>query len=197
MEPLPYMLADLLRQSVAQPRDVAARLLALNLPMPVLWQAMALVVALSAVVSSLAAALFAQPEASPLTVLTGSPLRLALFQAAGILLIAGGMAAAGRMFGGAGSFAQALVLSIWIEFVLFFVQLLQLLLMLLFPLFASMLGMVALALFLWLLTQFTAALHGFVRTGTVFAGVLAALFLAAFAAAILLGVFGLMPTAEG
>lgn len=186
-------LATLLRQSVQDPRGAVARLLALNLPIPVLWQAMGAVVASSAVLAFLANAMFPVPMQTPWAALTASPLRLAATQAASILFVSLAMTGVGRMFGGRGRFAQALLLAIWIEFVLLCVQFVQVVLMLLFPLLASFLGLVAVVLFFWLLTQFTAYLHGFTRKGMVFLGVIATMFVGALVTTIVLGLLGLMP----
>jgi len=57
------------------------------------------------------------------------------------------------------------------------------------------LGLRLLCWFLWMLTQFTAALHGFERGFVVFMGIIAALFVAALAMAVLLGMFGFVPQA--
>ncbi|PKP71571.1 MAG: hypothetical protein CVT82_00630 [Alphaproteobacteria bacterium HGW-Alphaproteobacteria-4] len=186
--------AQLVVQSVREPRAAAARLIALGLPLPVLWQAAVAVAASSAVLSWLANALFPVQISAPWMALTASPLRMALAQAAGILLVAGAMSGLGQVFGGKGRFGQALVLAVWIEVVLLCVQAAQVVLMLLFPLFASALGLAAFVLFLVMLTQFTAALHGFTRSFLVFLGIVAAMFMAALLVAIVLGMFGLVPT---
>ena len=80
--------AQLVVQSVREPRAAAARLIALGLPLPVLWQAAVAVAASSAVLSWLANALFPVQISAPWMALTASPLRMALAQAAGILLVA-------------------------------------------------------------------------------------------------------------
>ena len=191
----PAYFADLLAESVRRPRAAAARLIALNLPVPLLWQAGLAIAAGSAVLSWLANALFPVPVDTPWAALTASPLRMAAAQLAGMLLLAGAMSGLGQVFGGRGRFAQALALAVWIEAVLLAVQVAQLVLMLVFPLFASALGLAAFVLFLVLLTQFTAALHGFERIFLVFMGIIAALLVAAMLVAIVLGMFGLVPEA--
>ncbi len=187
--------ARLVVESVKAPRAAAARLLALSIPVQLLWQAALAVAAASAVLSWIANAMFPMPLETPWEVLTASPLRMALAQLAGMLLVAGAMSGLGQVFGGRGRFVQALALAIWIETVLLLVQLAQVVLLLLFPLFASALGVAAFVLFLWMLTQFTAALHGFERGFVVFMGIIAALFVAALAMAVLLGMFGFVPQA--
>ncbi len=184
---------QLVAESVKTPRAAAARLLALSLPVQVLLQAALAVAAGSAVLSWIANAMFPVPVDTPWAALTSSPLRMALAQLAGMLLVAGAMSGLGQVFGGRGRFVQALALAVWIEAVLLLVQLAQVVLLLLFPLFASAMGVAAFVLFLWMLTQFTAALHGFERGFLVFLGIIAALFVAALAIAVLLGLFGIVP----
>jgi len=58
------------------------------------------------------------------------------------------------------------------------------------PLLAELLGLMAMGLFLWLLTVFTAELHGFRRLGMVFLGILAT----ALAVGVLfVGILGISP----
>lgn len=188
-------LRDLLVQSLRQPRSAALRVIGLRLPLPTVLQLAAAVASASAVLSWLASAMFPVPVETPWAALTASPVLLAVAQLAGMLLVAGMMTGLGRMFGGHGRFGGAFALAVWIEVVLLCVQVLQVALMLLFPLFASALGMVAFVFFLVMLTQFTAALHGFDNATLVFVGLVAMLLLVALVVAVLLGMFGLVPGA--
>ncbi|MDP2063253.1 MAG: Yip1 family protein [Phaeovulum sp.] len=187
--------ADLLVQSVKRPREAAQRVIALDLPVPLLGQAAVAVAAASAVLSWFATVFFPVPVETPWMALTASPLRMALVQLAGMLLVAGVMTGLGRVFGGKGRYAQALALAVWIDAALLCVQAAQVVLMLLFPLFASALGLVAFVLFLRMTTLFTAALHDFQSGFLVFLGVTATFLMAVLVVAILLGMLGLVPAA--
>ena len=60
-----------------------------------------------------------------------------------------------------GGFADALLLVVWLEFLLTLAQAAQMLVMFVSPPLATIIAFAALGMFLWLLAQFTAALHGF------------------------------------
>jgi hypothetical protein len=74
------------------------------------------------------------------------------------------------MRGGRGTFRDALLLIAWLQFILLCVQALQLLLGLALPPAAELVGLIGLLLLVWLLTNFTAVLHGFTSLWTVFLG---------------------------
>ena len=95
----------------------------------------------------------------------------------------------GRAFGGVGSLADAFLVVIWLQLIMLFVQLAQLLALILAPPLAGLLGLAGFVLFLWLLVNFIAELHGFRSLGAILAAVVVTFFLAAFVVAILLGLF--------
>ena len=67
----------------------------------------------------------------------------------------------GQRFGGTGRFEDALLLVVWMQFILVVGQGLLTLAMIFFPVAASIFTLVLVGLMFWLLTYFTAALHGF------------------------------------
>lgn len=155
-----YFLREMVIGSLRAPQAVARRLLALDLPMQARLMALVAVVALSAAFGTAAEMLFAYVTKVDLGAPT-PPLPMALLQGGLILYGAWAMTFFGNRMGGNGRFADALVLVIWIEVMLLVGQMLQILLMVFFPII-SVIGSIALiALLFWLLTQFTAALHGF------------------------------------
>lgn len=187
------VLLDLARDTVLTPRRGVARLLALNPPMEARWIGVGVVVTLSAVLAFLANALFPVQVETPWDWLTSSPWKMALTQILGVLYMAGAMAFVGQRFGGRGSFADALLLAVWMEFILLCVQVVQVALMLLFPLSAQILGLLAFGLLLWLVVRFTAELHGFTSLPAVAVGALATLFVSALVAGILMTLLGIVP----
>ncbi|NCM97616.1 MAG: YIP1 family protein, partial [Rhodobacterales bacterium] len=74
-----------------------------------------------------------------------------------------------------GRFDEALILVVWLQFVLLGLQAVQLVAYAVAPLLADLIGLATVALFFWLLTNFVAELHGFKSLGLVFVGVLATL----------------------
>ncbi|RBP95489.1 hypothetical protein DFO80_10225 [Rhodobacter sp. 140A] len=186
------MLTTLVLRSLQAPREVARFLIALDLPMSARFTALGAVMALSAALGTAAELLFSfvtKVDLGPPT----NPLPMALVQGALMLYAAGAMAFFGRQFGGTGRFADALILVVWIEFLLILGQMVQILVMVFFPL-VSVLGTLALiGLLFWLLTQFTAALHGFDTLFKVAFGVIAVFFGSAMLFGMLLLSFGIVP----
>lgn len=179
--------------TLRDPAQAVAWLRGLNLPMGARWMALAVAVCLSAAMASLASWLFPVPVDTPMSGVIGQPMVLAVIQFGAVALAAAVMAGAGQMMGGRGSFADALLLAAWIEFMLLVVQSAQVVLMLIFPAVATVLGLAAVALFLWLTVQFTKALHGFELTVKVVLALFVALFVAGAIMSIVLSMMGLMP----
>jgi hypothetical protein len=90
------------------------------------------------------------------------------------------------MRGGTGTFPDALILMVWLQFILLCVQLVQVLAGVMLPVLADLIGLAGLGLLLWLLTNFVAELHGFRSLIAVFAGLVAGAFAFTFVAAFLL-----------
>lgn len=176
------------------PEAAARALIAANWPITARWMALVLAVSVSAVLAWISAQMFPLPEGeAALLSLTSQPMAMAGMQLVAVVLAAALMAGVGRMFGGQGRFEDALLLTVWIEAVLLIVQLVQVLLAVIMPALSGILGMLAVALFLWLTVQFTKALHGFRSGPKVFLGLIATAFIAGFALSVLAAAFGLLP----
>ena len=167
-------LIDLAKETVSNPRGAARRVVGLNLPAQILWLGFALAVSASSVLAWLTFAAAPEATSGPFQGANTSPLFISIVQAVSLLLLAAGMSFGGRIFGGAGRFNEALALTVWLELILIALQLLQLLMVLTFPLFSVLLGFAGMVLFLWVLTNFVAELHGFTHLGKVFGGILLA-----------------------
>lgn len=154
-------LFELIRETVLTPGAAARRILALDLPMQARWIGLAIVIALSAVLATLSQMMMWAATDGQLGGAPAGPVWMALLQGALLVYGAWAMAFFGRRFGGRGTFADALVLLVWMEFVLIAGQTVQMALMLLFPLVAGLLTFALILLMVWLLIRFTAALHGF------------------------------------
>ena len=177
------------RDTVADPRDGAKRLLDLDFPREALWTAFGLVLVLSLLVGGVMEALVGMSEAG------GSNLAVGLFQGTMMLAAVFAIDRIGRACGGQGDFDGGLTLVVWLMFILLLVQVAQLLSILLFlPVIALLLGVAGIGLFFWLLTNFVAVLHGFSSLGRVFLGVLGAMLGISFALSLLFTMVGLEPT---
>jgi hypothetical protein len=185
----------LVRLTLRNPEQGAQLLMAQGLPMSVRWMALFLAVSVSGLLAYLAALLFPIPDAEvpPMYSLVHQPLMLAMMQLVAIVLGAGLMTGVGRLFGGFGVFADALLLTVWIEVMLLIVQVAQIVLSLALPAFAGILGLVAIAMFLWLTVQFTKALHGFSSAPKVLLGLFATLLAMGFVMSFFAASFGLLP----
>jgi hypothetical protein len=162
-------LLRLARDTVVNPREGAETILSLGLPRRALWLAFALVVVLSMILGDILY-LIAGVEDGPMTgPLIGSPIVLGLLQAAFLYMMAQAITHIGKMFGGSGQFDEAMTLVVWLQFIFIIVQIVQLVAVMLLPFAAGLVTVVAVGLFLWLLVNFIATVHGFTSLGLVFA----------------------------
>lgn len=157
------MFKGMVRLTFRNPEEAAHLLLSQGWPMSARWMALLLAVSVSGVLAFVSAQLFPVPQdaETPVAALSQQPLVLASFQFAAIVIGAWLMAGVGRMFGGHGRFEDALLLAVWIEVILLIVQVVQIVLSLILPGAGAIMGIIAIALFLWLTVQFVKALHGF------------------------------------
>ncbi|MDO5619924.1 MAG: Yip1 family protein [Paracoccus sp. (in: a-proteobacteria)] len=182
--------------SFRDPARAVQALLSLHLPMAARWMALALVVSLSALLAWGASMLFPVRVDTGMNDAVAQPLMAAGAQFAVLSLAALLMAGVGRSFGGTGTFPDALLLMTWIQFVLLVIQTAQVLLMLLFPMIASLMWLVAAGILVWLMVQFTKALHGFDSAAKVALGMIMTFMAAGMVMAVLLSSLGILPVPE-
>ena len=185
----------LTRQTLRNPEQAARWLIDQGWPMQVRWMALVLAVSLSGLLAYASTLLFPLPadEGAAVFLISRQPLVLAGMQLVAIVVGAGLMAGVGRMFGGHGRFEDALLLTVWIEVMLLIVQLAQIVLSLALPALAGILGIIAVALFLWLTVQFTKALHGFTSGPKVLLVMFGTLLVMGFVLSFFMAALGLMP----
>lgn len=161
------------RLSVQNPRAAARAVMQMRLPTSTGWLAIAVMVAVSAVLSAVAFIVSPMADDPGMQELFGSPFRLALLQGVVLVSAVGLVHGVGRWFGGTGQLADALALMAWIEFLLILLQIVQIIALLALPPFAELLGLVGIGLSFWLMAHFVAELHGFKSAVMVFFGILA------------------------
>lgn len=149
------------RLTLLAPREAARRIIALQLPDSVGWLGMGLAVVLSALLTVVSANLSPYGVEPSLAVLFASPARLVLIQGLLMLMALALIMGIGRAMGGRGRFADALVLFAWLEAVLILLQIVQILFLLISPQIAVLIGLFSFAVFMWVLANFIAELHGF------------------------------------
>jgi len=163
------------RLSLKRPGEGARQVIALRLPPAVGWLGLGLTAVLSTLLVHLSFAMQPADVQSFFAAAIASPLRTALLQAGFMVVAVAAVTSIGRWCGGHGSFDGALILVVWLQFLLLGLQAVQLVAYAVAPLLADLIGLATVALFFWLLTNFIAELHGFRSLGLVFVGVLATL----------------------
>jgi Yip1 domain len=172
----------LARQSLEDPRAGVRRLLSLDVPMGARTLGLLLMAVATALLLHIGFLLL-PPEEDPLaTFMAESPLRAAAIQWVILAVSVGLIYRIGRAWGGKGSLPDTLLVVVWLQVIMIGLQVLQTLALLVAPAVASVLGVVSVVVFFWLLASFIAELHGFASRGAV----LAAVFVASFGLALML-----------
>ncbi|WP_209427626.1 YIP1 family protein [Pararhodobacter sp. SW119] len=179
-----YNLASLARLSLAEPEKGAAAVIEIDPPLSARWMLLALVVAIGTLMAYLLPLLSGADEALP------TPISAAMLQGVLNLAAVGLIAGVGRMFGGRGTFEDALLLVGWLQVIMLGLQALQLVALLILPPFASIVMFASIVLFFWMLVGFIRTLHGFQSRLGVLMATLGTLFLAAFVFSIVLLTLG-------
>lgn len=179
------------RETVADPRAGARRIMGLNLPRPILMQFYLLELVLSAMSSVIFLSLAPVPDG--LAIPADTAVVYTAFEGMVGLLIAFGAYRIGQAFGGHGSFDQAFSLLIWAQFILLCFSVIQLVALVIMPPLVDVISIAAMALFLWLMVNFVAEMHGFTALGLVFAGIVMSLLGLAILLSILFAAMGLSP----
>jgi len=180
------------RDTVQQPRAGARAVMDMGLPITIGALALALMAVVSAALAAVLYAAFPMPpdESSPqiavLEQILTNPLQLALVQMLILALGAFLIFRVGKGFGGAGSLPDAVVLLAWLEFILLLLQVVQTFAMVFSPPMSQAIGVLGFVIFVWLLANFTAELHGFSSVFATFLGIIASVIVLSFTAAILI-----------
>jgi hypothetical protein len=162
-------LLQMARATVSNPREGAATILRLELPIQALWLAFGIVIVLSMLMGEAVTLLMGMPDPAELNAaMMASPITMGLIQGGFLLLVAHGMTRIGQLFGGTGDFSGALALIVWLQFIFLVVQVIQLAALLIMPPVAGLITILAMGLFFWLLVNFIATLHGFNSLGLIF-----------------------------
>ena len=177
--------------TVQNPRDGLRGLTSLGLDRSHLWQALVIVVILSAILAQVDAMVLGLPGIPIGPNVFVPPWTAALMQFAGLVLIVFAVFWIGRAVGGEGAFEDAIVAVVWLQFVMVCLQIIQSLLYIVIPPMGSLLAIFGIGLFFYLLTQFVAEVHGFESLWRVFFMILMALFGISFGLMILLSLIGI------
>lgn len=189
------LLYRLLFETLQDPQKGARRVMALKLTLAERLQAFALAVLVSVILAQITRLVLPADEGTAMGVMLGTPVQTGLLQTAVLAVTFLAMFLIGRAFGGVGTWPDALLLVVWLEFIMIGLQAFQTLAILILPPLGWMIGLAGLGLFLWLLTHFTAALHRFASLWRVFGMIVVSVVVTAFALSILLAMIGIsLPT---
>ncbi len=159
--------------TLRNPREAARVVMGWPLSLGELWSVLALTAVISALVAQFVVAQSPQDVDPVLGLMLSSPLSFALIQFIGLGILVLLTYVLGRQFGGKGSFAGTLALIGWLQVILMVLQLAQVAALVLLPPLALMISLFSVVLFAWLLTSFTAELHGFTSLIRTFSGMVA------------------------
>jgi hypothetical protein len=178
-------------RTIKNPREGAEEVLALGIPREALWSLLLLVLVLSIILGQITTLLVASAAGVTIGGPLANPMVTGMLQLALLLVTIFAIHFIGRGFGGTGNLGETILLVAWLQFVMVCIQVVQTAFMLFLPPVRSLLGIVGLVLFLWLLTNFIAVIHGFRSLGQVFVMILVSMFVLAFALSILLTLAGI------
>lgn len=187
-------LNDLLRlamESVRDPREGARRVTETGLPRDARWQALLLVVVVSVLLGQFSAVIAPGGADVLMAPFLANPLATALVQLGLVAIMVYAVYWIGRAMGGTGSFEDTILLIAWMQFIMICVQVVQTVALILIPPVASLIGLLGLGLFFWLLTNFVAELHGFESLGKVFLMILVSIVGIAFGLSLILSLIGI------
>lgn len=180
------VLIELARFTVQRPREGARMVMRADLPMNARWVGLAITAIVSAVLAHLSISLLPAAEQAQMAEVVLSPIGSAVLQASLMVVSVFLVHGLGRFLGGQGNFADALILMVWLQFILLILQVAQIVIQVIVPPLSDFIGVASVFLFLWLLSNFVAELHGFRSVPKVFFGIVAVLVAMAFVLAFLM-----------
>ena len=175
-------------RTVKNPREGASEVLSLGIPREALWPALALVVVLSILLAQITAMTVA--GSGMVGPMMAGPAVTGLFQLFLLVLMIFAIFWVGRAMGGRGTLDETALIVTWLQFIMVCLQVVQTVTLIVIPPLAGIVGVASLILFLWLLTNFVAEVHGFASLAQVFLMILVSAFGIAFVLSILLSIAG-------
>ncbi len=183
-------LLALARLTFAEPRRAAAFWLANTPPLNISVELAVIVMALGSILANLLSLVSPDPSIEMFAALLDNPILFAIVQLMLLMISALLIHVIGRMFDGVGSFEQALILSVWLQFIMLGAQVLLIPIILILPSLAQGITLAVNIFVVWLLVNFIAELHQFRSLLKVFAGIIATTFAASFVVVFLLAFIG-------
>lgn len=193
MTPLSFLL-DLVKLSVRNPKEGAARVLALGLSRQAIWISLAITLTLGTILGYVHEAV--TPDAlGP----DGEPIRLpdpfVSVIVTAVLLVALDFVIAqlGRGFGGTGGFFDILLVDVWLRVIALFAMVIDIIAFLISPELGQLVLFATYLYLLWLMLNFVAVAHGGISLGKSFLVIFLSGMIAFLPFLLLLGMVGLAP----
>ncbi len=179
-------LLSLAQLSAQTPREGARLVMQARVPTTARWVAFALMAIMSSVMAHLSFGMMPSSAQSQMGSAMASPFRTAIMQGVLMLVAVNAIVWIGRWRGGKGTFDDALILMVWLQFIMLILQVAQIVIQVLLPPLAEIVGIASIAVFLWLLSNFVAEVHGFKSVGWTFFGVILSLLAMGFVLALVM-----------
>ncbi|PZQ99525.1 MAG: YIP1 family protein [Cereibacter sphaeroides] len=179
--------------SLQHPREGIRRMMDMEMPSQARWLALGLMAISAAILTHISLALIPVSDRDILVEMMLSPIRTAILQVVALVAAVYMIFWVGRSRGGRGSLDDTVVAMAWLQFIMLCIQIMQLLVQVLLPPLAAPLNLLGFAIFLWLLTNFVAEVHGFRSLFLVFGALMLGLIVLAIVLAIFLAMFSGMP----
>lgn len=174
-------LLTMVRDTLADPRAAARRIMALDLSLQERWLALLLMAVVLSLLTQFYLAMAPADTPQYMLDMMSSPLRVALFQTVWLFSGAVAIHRFGRAWGGTGTLGDAVSLVAWLQFIMIVAQIGTVILELILPPVAPLVELAVIGIYFWLLTHFVAEMHGFRSLGGTFfcilLGMVALLFL--------------------
>ena len=177
--------------SITEPAQAAQNVLRLNLPVQVLWTALALAAVLNVILLAVLQLFSPAPEALEAGAFVLTPFSYAGVVGAFLVLFVFGTQSMGRFLGGIGSQPATLAIIVWFQAVSLTLEVGQLVLLLVSPVIGSLYGLVSLGLLAWVFVNFVNVLHGFDNLAKSMLTVVLSLIVTALGAGLVLAMFGI------
>ncbi|MER2507833.1 Yip1 family protein [Amaricoccus sp.] len=186
--------AELVKESFLRPRTAARRILGMRFGPNELLQLALVITCLGIILAFVAMRVSGGVVDGVATWMLGTPLLGALVEFALLGVIAVLTHRIGALFGGSGSFWDALTLLVWLNAVMLVLQVAQLLMLFVLPPLAPPVAFFAVFWGLWAFANFVTELHGFNNPMMVLGGVVLTTIVLFIGVAMLLAILGITPS---
>ena len=150
------MFIPVVKQSLREPREAAATLLSMGVPKSILWPTFALLVVLSVILIFVSGPP-SGPDGESIVSPFGLTISSAVAGAASVFLVW----KIGELMGGKGGFEETLLLTVFLQGLIFAGQLIEFAIFLVIPPLAGIYYIALIVFVFWLNLNFIAVLHGF------------------------------------